>query len=78
MTQRNEDYPGQNYFHKHNVNIRRAEENFNYVPKLQYLDIYDCPSNYYLRTGCMLSMRQWVTKEELEQMLFGESNERNA
>jgi hypothetical protein len=75
---RSEDYPGQNYFHEHNANIRRAEENFGCsVPILKYIDVRDAPSHFYLRTGRILAFQQWVTKEELEQMMK-ESNERNA
>jgi hypothetical protein len=66
---RSEDYPGQNYFHEHNGDIRRAEESFSCVPKLRYIDIRERPSDYYLRTGGIVLMRQWINREELEQML---------
>lgn len=62
-----EKYPGQTYFHEHNANIRKAEENFaRNVPRLRYLDIYDRPSDYYLRTGNIISVTRWMTKEEME------------
>lgn len=64
---RSEDYPGQNYFHEHNPNIRRAEESaLRIEPKIRYVDIHDRPSDYYLRTRNMICITRWMTKEEME------------
>jgi hypothetical protein len=38
------------------------------VPEIRYVDIYDRPSDYYLRTGNILTFRRLMTQEELEQL----------
>lgn len=47
---RNEDYPGQNYFHQHNENIRRAESNAIRFPKIRYVDVRDRATDFYVET----------------------------
>jgi len=37
------------------------------APEIRYVDIRDCPSDYYLRTGNILTFRLLMTQKELEQ-----------
>jgi hypothetical protein len=44
--------------------MRRSEKA---VPEIRYVDIHDRPSDYYLRTGNIVTFRRLMTQEELEQ-----------